>query len=380
MTKIPFLSFVLWFCLQLALPHPVPAQSASAQHAENSAETTRTLDAPEEKSTDESEPDTQLSEIVRGVDVNQQVVQIGGNYHLSPKEAVESLVVIGGNLTLRGKVSNDVLVLKGDVEVQEGAVVLGSVTTVLGKIRGKQYLEGIHREVNGWKFIPASAWLIMRPQEAWGMGKSAKFGWGVLVFIVLTLVHISVYAVFPQRLNTMAHIISRRPIGSTLLGLVVLIAAPCLITVLVLSIIGIPFVLLFISILLPIAIYGKTAIFLSMGANNLFPPTEGRSGDCGLLDLFHGDVHPARGLAHVPRCEHNRSRNLSQNGIWSEIGTERAAVRSPAPPSSTSTDKRNNQEPGAGLNAANPNSQTAIYVLLTANSIQEGRTHGTSIK
>ena len=265
MTKFPFLSFVLWFCLQLALPQPVPAQSTPAQPTENSAETTQTLDDPEEKSTDDSDPDTQPSEIARSVDVNQQVVQIGGNYHLNPKEAVESLVVIGGNLTLRGKVSNDVLVLKGDVEVQEGAVVLGSVTTVLGKIRGKQYLEGIHREVNGWKFIPASAWLIMRPQEAWGMGKSAKFGWGVLVFIALTLVHISVYAVFPQRMNTMAHVISHRPIGSTLLGLVVLIAAPSLITVLVLSIIGIPFVLLFVSILLPIAIYGKTAIFLSMG-------------------------------------------------------------------------------------------------------------------
>ncbi len=265
MTKIPFLCCVLCFCLQLALPHPVPAQSTTAQQTENSAESTQALDTSKEKSTDESQTDSQPPEIARGVGVNQQVVQIGGNYHLSPKEAVESLVVIGGNLTLRGKVSNDVLVLKGDVEVQEGAVVLGSVTTVLGKISGKQYLEGIHREVNGWKFIPASAWLIMRPQEAWGMEKSAKFGWGVLVFIALTLVHIAVYAVFPQRMNTMANIISRRPIGSTLLGLAVLIAAPCLITVLVLSIIGIPFVLLFISILLPIAIYGKTAIFLSMG-------------------------------------------------------------------------------------------------------------------
>ena len=97
------------------------------------------------------------------------------------------------------------------------------------------------------------------------MGKSAKFGWGVLVFIALTLVHITVYAVFPLRLNTMAHVISHRPIGSTLLGFVVLIVAPCLIAMLVLSIVGIPFVLLFISILLPIAIYGKTAVFLSMG-------------------------------------------------------------------------------------------------------------------
>ena len=265
MTKIPFLFIVLWFGLQLALPHSIPAQSPTAQPTKDSAEKTQPLDAPEEKPANDSEPDNQPSEIARSVEANQQVVQIGGNYHLSPKEAVESLIVIGGNLTLRGKVNNDVLVLKGDVEVQEGAVVLGSVTTVLGKIRGKQYLEGIHREVNGWKFIPASAWLIMRPQEAWGMGKSAKFGWGVLVFIALTLVHITVYAVFPLRLNTMAHVISHRPIGSTLLGFIVLIVAPCLIAVLVLSIVGIPFVLLFISILLPIAIYGKTAVFLSMG-------------------------------------------------------------------------------------------------------------------
>ena len=265
MTKISFLFIVLLFSLQLAFPHSVPAQSTTPQPIEDSAEKTQPLDTREDKPANNSKPDNQSSEITRSVEVNQQVVQIGGNYHLSPKEAVESLVVIGGNLTLRGKVNNDVLVLKGDVEVQEGAEILGSVTTVLGKIRGKQYLDGIYREVNGWKFVPASAWLIMRPQEAWGMGKSAKFGWGVLVFIALTVVHITVYAVFPQRMNTMAHVISHRPIGSTLLGLVVLIAAPCFIAVLVLSIIGIPFVLLFISVLLPLAIYGKTAIFLSMG-------------------------------------------------------------------------------------------------------------------
>ena len=265
MTKIAFSFIVLWCFLQLALPYSLPAQPTTAQPAEDSTEKTLSLGTREEQPTDASESDSQPSKIVGSVEANQQVVQIGGNYRLSPREAVESLVVIGGNLTLRGKVTNDVLVLKGDVEVQDGAEVLGSVTTVLGKIRGKEYLEGIHREVNGWRFIPASAWLIMRPQEAWGMGKSAKFGWGVLTFIALTLVHITVYAVFPQRMNTMAHVISHRPIGSTLLGLIVLIVAPCLITVLVLSIIGIPFVVLFISILLPIAIYGKTAIFLSMG-------------------------------------------------------------------------------------------------------------------
>ena len=261
MTKIPFVLIVLWFCMQFS-----HLQSITAQSIEDSAEKTDSLDAPEQKSAESSEPNSPPSEDVDTAEANQQIVQIGGNYHLNPKESVESLVVIGGNLILRGNVSKNVLVLKGDVEVREGAAVLGNVTTVLGKIRGKEHLgEGIHREVNGWRFIPASAWLIMRPQEAWGMGKSATFGWGVLVFIALTLTHVIVYAIFPQRLNMMAHVISRRPVGSTLIGLLVLVVAPCLVAVLVLSIIGIPFVVLFISILLPIAIYGKTAIFLSMG-------------------------------------------------------------------------------------------------------------------
>ena len=145
-----------------------------------------------------------------------------------------------------------------------------NLTTVLGKIRGKEYLEeSLHREINGWRLVPASAWLIMRPQEAWGMGRSAKFGWSVLAFIALTLIHIAVFAIFPQQMNNMAHVISHRPVGSTLLGLVFLIIIPCLTAALVLSIIGIPLVLLFFSVLLPMAIYGKTAIFLSMG-NTIF--------------------------------------------------------------------------------------------------------------
>ena len=261
MTKFLFYFIVLSLCWQFSYPQPITAQSI-----EDSAEKNDSLDAPEQKPAKSPAADSPPSENVDAMEVNQQIVQIGGNYHLNPKETVESLVVIGGNLTLRGNVNKNVLVLRGDVEVREGAAVLGNVTTVLGKIRGKEHLgEGLHREVNGWRFIPASAWLIMRPQEAWGMGKSATFGWGVLAFIALTLTHVIVYAVFPQRLNTMAHLISHRPVGSTLIGVMVLVVAPCLIAVLVLSIIGIPFVVLFISILLPIAIYGKTAIFLSMG-------------------------------------------------------------------------------------------------------------------
>jgi len=265
MTKTPCSVIIFWLCIQLLQPQLIGAESTKYQTKQ-----ALSADSFVQKMTVSPEPDGPPSEIIENVEVDRQIVQFGGNFHLKPMETVESLVVIGGNSTIRGHVSGNVLVLKGNVEVRKGAQVLGKVTTVLGEIRGKKYLEeSLHREINGWRLVPASAWLIMRPQEAWGMGRSPKFGWSVLAFIALTLIHIVVFAIFPKQINTMAQVIFHRPIGSTLLGMIVLIIIPCLTAVLVLSIIGIPLVLLFFSILLPMAIYGKTAIFLSMG-NTMF--------------------------------------------------------------------------------------------------------------
>ncbi len=248
----------LWFCVQ---PQLVSAQTGETEVSKPSANGERTVS---------SQPEIQPSGNTDSVEADRQIVQIGGTFYLKPMEIVESLVLIGGNSTIRGQVQGNILVLKGNVEVLKGAEVLGSITTIFGKINGKEHLEkGLHREINGWRLVPASASLIMRPQLAWGIEKSEKFGWAVLAFIGLTLIHVLIFAIFPQQMDTMAGVISHRPVGSTLIGLVVLIVIPSLTAVLVLSIIGIPLVLLLFSILMPMAIYGKTAIFLSMG-NTIF--------------------------------------------------------------------------------------------------------------
>jgi hypothetical protein len=149
----------------------------------------------------------------------------------------------------------------------------------LGEIIGKAGLRNntkhetdAYEEINGLRLATAAASLMMEgiPKEVWGDRQYAWFGWELMTFITLTLIHLLLVLIFPQQINNMASTISHRPIGSTLLGLIVLIIVPYLSILLILSIAGIPFAMLLSAILLPIAIYGKTAIFLSIGGT-IFP-------------------------------------------------------------------------------------------------------------
>lgn len=125
-------------------------------------------------------------------------------------------------------------------------------------------------EINGWRLLPESISLIMRPQETWGV----SFWWSVFSFAALAVIHIVLASSLSNQMANMADVVSHRAVGSTLLGAIVFLAVPCFVAVLVYSIIGIPLMLFFCSVLLPMAIYGKTAIFLSMG-RAIFPNQSG---------------------------------------------------------------------------------------------------------
>ena len=266
MPRVIYLVMVLYFSLGLLTfrstvaqiersqvePHKQDEQRSPAQTGESS---------PPIKATVSSEPE----------DLSRIVQQIGGKVNLGTTETIDGIILVVGDAKIQGHVKGDIFVLRGDVEIGESAQVMGKVTVVLGKIIGKDYLldepetsTHPYEEINGWHLVPASTKLMMYPQEVWGMPRFG-FGWGVL-FVTLALTHMLLVIVFPQQMEGMAHTISHRPIGSTLLGLIVMIIVPYLSMLLILSIVGIPLMLLFFSILLSMAIYGKTAIFLSIGA------------------------------------------------------------------------------------------------------------------
>lgn len=208
-----------------------------------------------------------------------RIVQIGGRVNLAPTETVNDIILVAGDAKIQGHVKGYVFVFGGNVEIEKGAQLAGKVTVVLGEIIGKEALQehtghgaDAYQEINGFKLATAAASLMMdgMPKEIWGDRQYAWFGWELMTFITLTIVHLLLVLIFPEQITNMASAISHRPIGSTCLGLMILIIVPYLSILLILSIAGIPFALLLSAILLPIAIYGKTAIFLSIGGT-IFP-------------------------------------------------------------------------------------------------------------
>ena len=63
--------------------------------------------------------------------------------------------------------------------------------------------------------------------------------------------------------------LSEKPIGSLLFSILMFIVMPAVAVVLILSIVGYPFLLLCICLLVPVALCGKTAIFLTLGSTLL---------------------------------------------------------------------------------------------------------------
>jgi len=262
-----------WFCFRTLAPPFVMAQT---EH--NPVEGGEISDHRSEM-TPSSEPENLSPEAVEEAELPRHIIRVGDNFDLGATKIVDSITLAIGNAKIRGHVIGDIFVFAGDVAIQDSAQILGRVTVVLGRIKGLHLLKAnateskasLYREINGWRLVPATIDLMMHPERVWGgRAKQARFGWEVLIFVTLTFTHILFVTVFPKQMSNMAYTVSHRLIGSTVLGLIVLIIIPYLALLLILSIVGIPLMMLLLAVLLPMAIYGKTSIFLAIG-NAILP-------------------------------------------------------------------------------------------------------------
>ena len=273
MTRTVYLVIVLYLSLGPLASSPVIAQTeGSERKSQNQAEQPASAQPDESSTPRKATLSTDPEDISR-------IVQIGGRVNLAPTETVNDVILVAGDAKIQGHVKGYVFVFGGNVEIEKGAQLAGKVTVVMGEIIGKEGLRDsaapgpdVYQEINGFRLATAAASLMMQgmPKEIWGDRQYAWFGWELMTFVTLTLVHLLLVLIFPEQITNMASTISERPIGSTFLGLMIVIIVPYLSILLVLSIAGIPFAMLLSAILLPIAIYGKTAIFLSIGGT-IFP-------------------------------------------------------------------------------------------------------------
>ena len=197
----------------------------------------------------------------------QRIFKVVNNYELAPDAVVRTLVIIAGNAKLHGRVTGNVLVLGGDVELGSGAQVNGTLHLIGGQVSGN--IERIaHLQVsNRWQIVPAVVKLVMHPYSSiWATDKVTGLQFTIVRFALLLITYLLIAAVFPKPVNAVSTLFAHRPIGSTLFSLLMLVVIPLILAFLTVSIVGVPFMLLALALLLPLALCGKTAIFLTLGS------------------------------------------------------------------------------------------------------------------
>ncbi len=229
----------------------------------------------EEENSEHTEQPMSVSEETPGVSTRQAEVldtektqrtfKVVNDYHLAVGETLTTLVVIAGNVALQGRVTGNVLIIGGDIELTSTAQVNGTLHVIGGHVTGN--IEGVaNLEVNNdWQMVPAAVRLVMQPHIFWGISKQANFRLTFVKFGLFLLMYLLIVALFPKPINTISELFGRRPISSIIFGILILAIIPILFVGLTLSIVGVPFMLLIFSFLIPLSICGKTAIFLTLG-------------------------------------------------------------------------------------------------------------------
>ncbi len=198
-----------------------------------------------------------------------RMFKIVNDFLLKPDETLTTLVLIAGDATIQGTVTGNVLVIGGNVELTQGAQVKGLLKVIGGKINGN--LESVQnvRINNQWQMAPAVAYLLMHPHTIWDIKRHRSFRLTIQKFVILLITYLLIAVVFSRPINAVSSMLTERPIGSILFSILMFIVLPAVAVVLILSIVGYPFLLLCICLLVPVALCGKTAIFLTLGSTLL---------------------------------------------------------------------------------------------------------------
>ncbi len=195
-----------------------------------------------------------------------RIFKIINDYQLAADEVLTTLVIIAADVKLQGRVTGNALVIGGDVQLSPEAQVNGTLHVIGGQIAGNTQGIANLQVSKDWQMGPAAVRLVMYPHTFWGISEQANFRLTLVKFGIFLLMYLLIVAVLSQPINEISALFSRRPIGSLLFGILMLVLIPLLLTLLTLSIIGVPFMLLTLSLLVPLSICGKAAIFLTLGS------------------------------------------------------------------------------------------------------------------
>ena len=198
-----------------------------------------------------------------------RIFKLVNDYQVKSDEILTTLVMIAGNTSIHGTVTGNVLIIGGNVELASGAYIKGKLQVIGGQVIGdRQYVENISQD-NGWNIIPAATKLLMHPHTVWDLRKHSDIRITIAKFVFFTLAYLLLVLIFPRPINAISTLLTRRPIVSILFGVLTFIIIPVVAITLILSIIGIPCLMLGVCLLVPFALCGKAGIFFTLGSTLL---------------------------------------------------------------------------------------------------------------
>lgn len=181
----------------------------------------------------------------------------GQSMRIEQGERVDTIVTVGGNLTINGEVDEDAVVVGGTLELgprarigDDAIAVGGSVIAAEGATIGGERVEldsGFSREAN-FEFGPIST------------------GIATLVQVVASfLISALMLALVPRRVCNVAALMRKRPGRALLLGLAIMLLFVPLLVALTISIVGIPLIPLAIMLVAVVLVFGMAALGIRIG-------------------------------------------------------------------------------------------------------------------
>lgn len=183
----------------------------------------------------------------------------GQSMRVDEGERIDTIVTIGGDLTVLGEVEDDAVVIGGTLELGPDARIGGDAVAVGGAVIAASgaTIGGDRVEVNGGFDSDSDD---AREAGAW----ATSFGAFIQV-IGSFLISALILAFAPRRVRSVAMAMRARPGRATLFGLAILLLFLPLLGALTISIIGIPLVPVAIMLLAAVLAFGMTALGLSLG-------------------------------------------------------------------------------------------------------------------
>jgi uncharacterized RDD family membrane protein YckC len=218
--------------------------------------------------------------------------RLGQDYRLRAGETVREVVVISGAVTIEGTVQGDVVVVVGRVHLGSTAIIHGNLTVVGGSLDIESGAD-VRRELvvigggfnappdfsAGGQHVVIGDSLIGHRIDAivpwittgllWGRPLVLGIGWVWTVVFVCFLVYLIVALVFDRSVKTCTETLVRRPLGSFMAGLLVLLLFGPVLFILAVSVVGIAVVPFVLCAMVIAWIVGKVAVFRWIGASVL---------------------------------------------------------------------------------------------------------------